>query len=71
MIGEVLEITIVVSMLVLVGYPSTLMVLEALRVRRRYRVQAVQSGRCHCSPLPPPKVREPGKGKLLLTLTNR
>ncbi len=39
MIGEVLEITIVVSMLVLVGYPSTLMVLEALRVRRRCRVQ--------------------------------
>lgn len=88
MIGEVLEITIVVSMLVLVGYPSTLMVLEALRVRRRCRVQGTAPA------LPPPpavtappqspppqspgvvasgplKVREPEKGKLLLTLTNR
>ena len=47
MIGEVFEITIVVSMLVLVGYPSTLMVLEALRVRRRCRVQVVRPRRCH------------------------
>ncbi len=39
MIGEVLEITIVVSMLVLVGYPSTLMALEALRARRGCRIQ--------------------------------
>ena len=40
MIGEALEITIVVSMLVLVGYPSTLMALEALRARcGRPRVQ--------------------------------
>ena len=39
MIGEALEITIVVSMLVLVGYPSTLMILEALRARRRRRVR--------------------------------
>ena len=31
MIGEALEITIAVSMLVLVGYPSTLMVLDSLR----------------------------------------
>ncbi len=37
MIGEALEITIVVSMLVLVGYPSTLMALETLRARRRRR----------------------------------
>ncbi len=43
MIGEALEITIVVSMLVLVGYPSTLMMIEALRARRRRR--GVQAGR--------------------------
>ncbi len=42
MIGEALEITIVVSMLVLVGYPSTLMALEALRARRGRRVQAAR-----------------------------
>ena len=30
MIGEALEITIVVSMLVLVVYPSTILVMEAL-----------------------------------------
>ncbi len=78
MIGEALEITIVVSMLVLVGYPSTLMVLEALRVRRRCRVQVVRPRRCHRPPRSPgvvasgpPKAREPEKGKLLLTLTNR
>ena len=46
MIGEALEITIVVSMLVLVGYPSTLMTIEALRARRRRRVRVVQSRRC-------------------------
>ena len=50
MIGEALEITIVVSMLVLVGYPSTLMALEALRARHRHRVQVVRSRRCHRSP---------------------
>ncbi len=33
MIGEAFEITIVVSMLVVVGYPSTLMTIEALRAR--------------------------------------
>ncbi len=31
MIGEALEITIAVSMLVLVGYPSSLMILDSLR----------------------------------------
>jgi hypothetical protein len=78
MIGEVLEITIVVSMLVLVGYPSTLMALEALRVRRRCQVQVVRPRRCHRPPQSPGvgangplKAREPEKGKLLLTLTNR
>jgi hypothetical protein len=78
MIGEALEITIVVSMLVLVGYPSTLMVLEALRARRQCRVQAIRPRRCHRPPQSPGVVasgplraREPGKGKLLLTLTNR
>ncbi len=50
MIGEALEITIVVSLLVLVGYPSTLMILEALRARRRRRVRVVQSRYCHRSP---------------------
>ena len=49
MIGEALEITIVVSMLVLVGYPSTFMALEALRERRRRRVRDVQSRRCRHS----------------------
>ncbi len=48
MIGEALEITIVVSMLVLVGYPSTLMALEALRARHRHRVPVVRP--------PPPRV---------------
>jgi len=78
MIGEALEITIVVSMLVLVGYPSTLMVLDALRVRRRCRVQAPRPRRCHrprqsrgVVASGSPKVREPGTGKHLLTLTNR
>ncbi len=50
MIGEALEITIVVSMLVLVGYPSTLMTIEALRARRRRWVRVVQSRYCHRSP---------------------
>ncbi len=50
MIGEAFEITIVVSMLVLVGYPSTLMIIEALRARRTRRVRVVQSQRCHRSP---------------------
>ncbi len=35
MIGQAFEITIVVSMLVLVGYPSTLMIIEALRAPQR------------------------------------
>ena len=43
MIGEAFEITIVVSMLVLVGYPSALMALEALRARGRRRVRVVRS----------------------------
>ncbi len=51
MIGEALEITIVVSMLVLVGYPSTLMALEALRLRRKRAVSAkVQAVRPRRSP---------------------
>jgi hypothetical protein len=50
MIGEAFEITIVVSMLVLVGYPSTLMIIEALRACRRRRVRVVQPQRSHRSP---------------------
>ncbi len=50
MIGEALEITIVVSMVVLVGYPSTLMAFEALRVRRRRWVRVVPSRRCRVRP---------------------
>ncbi len=57
MIGEALEITIVVSMLVLVGYPSTLMALEALRARHRHRVRAVRSRRC-----PPSSPRSSPRG---------
>ncbi|HSR72443.1 MAG TPA: hypothetical protein VLL72_08695 [Kiloniellales bacterium] len=34
MIGEALEISIVVSMLVLVGYPSALLAVDSLRERR-------------------------------------
>ncbi len=45
MIGEALEITIVVSMLVLVIYPSTLMVVEALQVRHRRRIEVVRDRR--------------------------
>ncbi len=45
MIGEVLEITIVVSMLVLVGYPSTMMAMEALEERHRRRVKVVHDRR--------------------------
>ncbi len=44
MIGEALEITIIVSMLVLVIYPSTMMVMEALQERRRRRIK-VDRGR--------------------------
>ena len=47
MIGEALEVTIVVAMLVLAGYPSMLMTIEALRARRRRRVRVVRSRRCH------------------------
>ncbi len=50
MIGEALEITIVISMVVLVGYPSTLMVLEAMRARRRDQVPVVRSAHCHGGP---------------------
>ena len=50
MIGEAFEITIVVSMLVLIVYPSTLMTIEALRARRRRRVQVVQSRYCRRRP---------------------
>jgi hypothetical protein len=45
MIGEALEITIVVSMLVLVGYPSTLMIAEALHQRRKRWVKVARD-RC-------------------------
>ena len=45
MIGEALEITIVVSMLVLVIYPSTMMVMEALQERRRRRIKVAQDRR--------------------------
>ena len=57
MIGEALEITIVVSMLVLVGYPSTLMALEALRARHRHRIRVVRSRRRHRSPHRSPRGR--------------
>ena len=46
MIGQALEITIVVSMLVLVVYPSTMMIMEALQERRRRRIKVVQERRC-------------------------
>ena len=46
MFGEALEITIVVSMLVLVGYPSTLMITEALHERHKRWVK-VDRDRCH------------------------
>jgi hypothetical protein len=39
MIGEALEITIIVSMIVLVVYPSSLMLLEAIEERRQRRVR--------------------------------
>ncbi len=42
MISEALEITIVVSMLVLVIYPSTILVTEALQERRKRRIKVVQ-----------------------------
>ncbi len=45
MIGEALEITIVVSMLVLVIYPGTMMVMEALQERRKRRIMVVQDRR--------------------------
>ncbi len=45
MIGEALEITIVVSMLVLVIYPSTMMVMEALQERRRQWIKVAQDWR--------------------------
>jgi len=45
MIGEALEITIIVSMIVLVVYPSSLMVLEAMEERRTRRVRVSNSRR--------------------------
>ena len=45
MIGEVLEITIVVSMLVLVGYPSALMVLDSLRGLQKRMIKVVENRR--------------------------
>jgi len=45
LIGEALEITIVVSMLVLVVYPSTILVMEALQGRRSRRNKVVQDRR--------------------------
>ncbi len=45
MIGEALEVTIVVSMFVLVGYPSTLLIVEALQQRRKRRVKVMQERR--------------------------
>ncbi len=45
MIGKALEITIIVSMLVLVIYPSTMMVMEALQERRRQRIKVAQTRR--------------------------
>ena len=38
MIGETLEVTIIVSMIVLIAYPSCVAVLDLLRERRRRRV---------------------------------
>ncbi len=45
MIGEALEITIVVSILVLVIYPSTMLVMEALQERRKRRIEVVPDRR--------------------------
>ena len=45
MIGEALEITIVVSMLALVVYPSTMLVMDALQERRRRRIKVVEDRR--------------------------
>jgi hypothetical protein len=45
MIGEALEITIVVSMVVLVAYPSTLMAMEALQTRRKRWVEVARDRR--------------------------
>ncbi len=46
MIGEALEITIVVSMLVLIAYPSTLMAMDALQAHRKRRT-ALARGQRH------------------------
>lgn len=40
MIGETLEVTIIVSMTVLIAYPSFVAVTDMLRDRRRRRVAA-------------------------------
>lgn len=39
MIVQTLEVTIIALMLVLVFYPSTMMVMEALQERRRRRIK--------------------------------
>ena len=39
MIGETLEVTIIVSMIVLIAYPSCVAVMDMLRDRRRRRVR--------------------------------
>ncbi len=43
--GKALEIKIIVSMLVLVIYPSTMMVMEALQERRRRRIEVTRDRR--------------------------
>ena len=45
MIGEALEITIVVSMLVLIAYPSTLMAMDTLQAHRRRRTATARNRR--------------------------
>ena len=51
MIGEVLEITIAVSILVLVGYPSTLMVLDSLRRLQKRLIKIVEYRRGRAGPI--------------------
>ncbi len=41
MIGETLEITIVVSMIVLIAYPSAIALRQAIQERRERRVKVV------------------------------
>lgn len=42
MIGDALEITIIVSMAVLVGYPSSLMIMGMFQERSRRRVKPAE-----------------------------